>query len=263
MARTGGRASADAVRQRRQQIAELVIEQGAVPVDDIVAATGVSAMTIYRDIDALEEEGLVTRPQRGLIEPRLSRLNELSAALRLEQHVAEKTAIAARAAELIRPGSSVLVDDSTSALLVLRELTSVPITVITNSLIVARELERRENARLMVLGGEYQPWAGSLLGKPTLEMIENLRADVCLVSASGISDDQLFHPYENVAQVKSAMIASAERSILLIDHTKFARRALHRFASMSDFATVVVDGKTAPADVERVRNLGVEVLVAD
>ncbi|MGC3995638.1 MAG: DeoR/GlpR family DNA-binding transcription regulator [Propionicimonas sp.] len=256
MARSGGRASADAVRQRRRRLAELVAQRGTLSVEEIVAETGVSAMTAYRDIDALEEEGLLTRQQRGVVAATASRLSEVSAALRMEQHAAEKEEIAAAAAALVRPGSSVLVDDSTSALWTLRALAGVPLTVVTNSLLVARELSRTPTTRLLVTGGEYQPWAESLLGKTTLDMVAGVRADYCLLSASGISDDQCFHPYEDVAQVKRAMIASAEQPILLLDHTKFARRALHRFAALTDFAHVVVDSRTPAAEVEHLRAVG-------
>lgn len=259
MAKNGGRASADAVRQRRRRIAELVAKRGTMGVDDIVAETGVSPMTAYRDIEALEDEGLIVRQQRGLVAATASRLSEVSAALRLEQHAAEKAEMAVAAAKLIRPGSSVLVDDSTSAVWVLRELGSVPLTVVTNSLLLARELARTPSTRLLVTGGEYQPWAESLLGKTTLDMIAGVRADYCLLSASGISDDLCFHPYEDVAQVKRAMIASAEQPILLLDHTKLQRRALHRFAALADFADVVVDAAMPAADVEHLRDLGVRV----
>lgn len=262
MGRSGGRASADVVRQRRRRLAELIARRGTLTVDDIVGETGVSAMTAYRDIDALAEDGLVVRQQRGVVSAAASRLSEVSATLRLEQHGTEKAEMAVAAAALVRPGSSVLVDDSTSALWVLRELAGVPLTVVTNSLLVARELARAPGVRLLVTGGEYQPWAESLLGPTTIDMVAGVRADYCLLSASGISDDACFHPYEDVARVKRAMIASAQRPVLLLDHSKLERTALHRFAALTDFAVVVVDAGTPAAQVAHVRDLGVDVVVA-
>lgn len=262
MAASGGRASAAAVRQRRRHIAELVAGRGSMTLDEIIVETGVSTMTVYRDLEALAEEGLVTRPQRGVVSASATRLSEAGAALRLEQHAAEKAAMAKAVAELIRPGSSLLVDDSTSSLWALRELAGIPLTVVTNSLLVARELERRSGVRLLVTGGEYQPWAESLLGRTTLEMIGGLRADYCLLSSSGMSDSHCFHPYEDVAQVKRAMIDSAEQPILLVDHTKFDRRALHQFASLTDFSYVVVDDGLDPAVAQKLRDDGVNLVVA-
>ncbi|WGT47596.1 DeoR/GlpR family DNA-binding transcription regulator [Tessaracoccus lacteus] len=263
MSTGGGRASAEAVRRRRRLIAEKVAKRGTMSVEDVASETGVSTMTAYRDIEALVEEGLVTRQGRGTVSAAASRLSEVSALLRLEQNSAEKVAIARAAAALIRPGSSVLIDDSTSALWALRELASVPLTVVTNSLLVAREVEPRSAVRLLVTGGEYQPWAESLLGKTALDMISGIRTDYCLLSASGISDGRCFHPYEDVALVKRAMVASAEKAILLLDHTKFARRALHSFAPLTDFSHIVTDSAIDPADLELVRQLGPEVVVAE
>lgn len=262
MAPTGGRRSAEAVRQRRHEIAELVAARGTMAIEEIAATAGISAMTAYRDIEALEEEGLLARLGRGTVSATASRLTEVSAVLRMKQNSWEKQQIAAAAAPLIRPGSSVSMDDSTSSLWALRALQGTPLTLVTNSLLVAKEVEPRSSVRLFITGGEYQHWAESLLGKSTVDMISGMRTDYCLVSTSGLSDGLCLHPYEDVAQVKRAMIASAEHPILLLDHTKFSRRALHSFASLTDFSHVVVDSATDAAEIDKMRAQGVEVLVA-
>lgn len=261
MASTGGRASAEAVRARRHRLAEYIARRGTVSITDIVDTSGVSTMTAYRDIDALEAEGLVSR-QRGLVSAAASRLSEVSAVLRLEQNAPEKADIARTAATLIKPNSSLLVDDSTTALWALRALGDLPLTVVTNSLLVARDLERNSNIRLIVTGGEYQPWAESLLGSATLDMIAGVRADHCLLSTSGYHDGGCYHPYDDVAQVKRAMVTSSESPILLLDHTKFTRSALHRFADVTEFSHVVVDTATSSEVLEDLDNRGVETHIA-
>ena len=156
-----------------------------------------------------------------------------------------------------------MLDDSTSGVWLLRALADVsPLTVVTNSLLVARELERRDHVRLVVAGGEYQAWAESVMGATTVATIERMQADFCVLSASGHARGQLLHPYSDVASVKSAMIAASSTRILMIDHTKFRRRALYAFAHLSDFDIVVVDAETSEADRELVRDQGVRLLVA-
>ncbi len=242
-----GRGSAGALRERRMAIAERVVKNGSASVDDLVELTGVSAMTVYRDIEALEEAGVLIR-HRGQVTAVATGLNEIAASIRVNQNADLKQEVARVVAARIRPGSSILVDDSTTALWVLRMLEVVPITVVTNSMLVARELERRSGVRLFITGGEYQAWSESMVGQTTTEVIAGVRADYFLVSASGISDLQCFHPFEDCVQVKRAMMASAAQSILLLDHTKLDRRALHTFASMTDFDQVIVDSQT-PDDV--------------
>lgn len=256
-----GRGSAGALRERRMAIAERVVKNGSASVDELVELTGVSAMTVYRDIEALEEAGVLIR-HRGQVTAVATGLNEIAASIRVNQNADLKQEVARVVAAQIRPGSSILVDDSTTALWVLRALEVVPITVVTNSMLVARELERRSGVRLFITGGEYQAWSEAMVGQTTIDVIKDVRADYCLVSASGISDLLCYHPYEDCAQVKRAMMASADKSILLLDHTKLDRRALHTFASMTDFDQVIMDSQTPDEAIEELRGKGVRVVRA-
>ncbi len=256
-----GRGSAGALRERRMTIAERVVKNGSASVDELVELTGVSAMTVYRDIEALEDAGVLVR-HRGQVTAVATGLNEIAASIRVNQNAELKQQVARVVADRIRPGSSIMVDDSTTALWVLRQLDVVPITVVTNSMLVARELERRSGVRLFVTGGEYQAWAEAMLGQNTTDVIAGIRADYCLISASGISDLQCFHPYEDCVQVKRAMMASSAESILLLDHTKLNRRALHTFASKTDFDQVIVDALTPSDLIADLRERGVNVTQA-
>lgn len=256
-----GRGSAGALRERRMTIAERVVKNGSASVDELVELTGVSAMTVYRDIEALEDAGVLLR-HRGQVTAVATGLNEIAASIRVSQNAELKQQVAQFVASGIRPGSSIMVDDSTTALWVLRLLEVVPITVVTNSMLVARELERRSGVRLFVTGGEYQAWAEAMLGQTTTDVIAGIRADYCLISASGISDLQCFHPYEDCVQVKRAMMTSAAETILLLDHTKLDRRALHTFASMTDFDRVIVDDAAPDVMIADLRDRGVNIVKA-
>lgn len=257
-----GRGSLRAQRARHQQIAEAVIKRGAISVEDLAAGTGVSLMTIYRDVATLEEAGILQR-QRGQVMAVASSLQEASAGFRLEQNSQVKAAMAEALAPLVQPGASLMLDDSTSGVWLLRALEDVsPLTVVTNSLLVAQEVERRDDMRLYVCGGEYQAWAQSMMGPTTVSMVEAMHADLSVLSASGIIDGQCMHPYEDVVQVKRAMMRSCSTRVLMLDHTKLARRALHAFACLGDFDVVVVDRATPVAFRAELAAEGCRVLVA-
>ncbi|MBP8921645.1 MAG: DeoR/GlpR transcriptional regulator [Micropruina sp.] len=242
-------------------IAERVVKNGSASIEELVELTGVSAMTVYRDIEALEEAGVLLR-HRGQVTAVATGLNEIAASIRVNQNAELKQQVARVVARRIRPGSSIMVDDSTTALWVLRMLEVVPITVVTNSMLVARELERRSGVRLFVTGGEYQSWAEAMIGQTTTDVIRGIRADYALMSASGISDLQCFHPYEDCVQVKRTMMAATAESILLMDHTKLNRRALHTFATMTDFDQVVLDSETPDHVIDELRDRGVRIVKA-
>ena len=256
-----GRGSVGALRERRMAIAERVVKNGSASVDELVELTGVSAMTVYRDIESLEEAGVLMR-HRGQVTAVATGLNEIAASIRVNQNAELKQEVARVVVEQIRPGSSIMVDDSTTALWVLRMLELVPLTVVTNSMLVARELERRSGIRLFVTGGEYQAWAEAMVGQTTTKVLAGIRADYCLLSASGISELLCYHPYEHCAQVKRAMMESSDKSILLLDHTKLDRRALHTFASMTDFDQVIMDSQTPDEAIAELQERGVAVVRA-
>lgn len=235
-----GRGSASDQQERRLMIAERVVARGTVTVDELASAAGVSAMTIYRDVAALEEAGIVQRG-RGTVSAMATGLHEASASFRLDQNVALKQALGHAVAQRINPGMALMLDDSTSGVWALRALDVTPLTVITNSLLVAREVGHSSGVRLIVAGGTYQPWAESLMGSATVAQLGELRADVAILSASGIADGRCFHPHEDASQIKRQMMASARRRFLILDHTKFARRALYSFAALTEFDTVFTD----------------------
>ena len=157
-----------------------------------------------------------------------------------------------------------MLDDSTSAMWVLRALRDVhPLTVITTSLLVANEAKHMDGVRLLMAGGEYEPWAHAMMGPTTAVNLRAWQADHCVMSASGIVGKRCQHPYENAVQVKQAMIASSTNRYLLLDHTKFARKALYTFAEITDFDAIVVDAITPRAIRDELAGHGVEVIVSE
>ncbi len=261
--KTPGRAVHRTQQARQRAIVELVLRRGSVSVEDICNRMGVSVMTVYRDITTLEESGLLQR-DRGRVTAVATGLHEASAAFRLKQQPGAKAALATVAARLIAPGSSLMLDDSTSGIFVLRALRpDIPLTVITNSLLVARETNLMPNVKLFMSGGEYQGWADALMGPTALHTLSTLDADVCVLSASGIEDGRCFHPYEDVAAVKQAMLHGARFSILLLDHDKLRRHALHSFAHLRDFDLVITDNETSPEDMARFKDWEATVEVAE
>jgi DeoR/GlpR family transcriptional regulator of sugar metabolism len=138
-----------------------------------------------------------------------------------------------------------------------------PLTVITNFLEVIKTVSQLPGIRLISLGGEYYPTHDSFLGVPCIEAIESLRADVLFTSTSAVSSTHAFHQEQEIVLVKRAMMRSAARKVLLIDHTKLGGTALHQLAPLTDFDDVVVDNG-APADVIRaLRDRRVNVHIAD
>ena len=227
--------------QRQDRIAELVLQKPFVAAKDLAEGFGVSLMTIHRDLDELESRG-VLRKVRGGATPQPSSLFESNVRYRLTLAGEEKQQLARAALLLIEPGQAVLIDESTTGLALARLLPErAPLTVITNSLSVMQELRSARDIKLIVLGGDYWPRHEAFCGLACEAAVSALRADLLFMSTTAISGGVAYQPDQDMAIAKRAMIAAAARRVLLVDHTKFGRVALHRLAPLTDFDLIMTD----------------------
>jgi DeoR/GlpR family transcriptional regulator of sugar metabolism len=227
--------------ERRERIAEIVLANESVSARDLASRFDVSVMTVHRDLDELERRG-VLRKIRGGATPQPSSLFESNVRYRLATAKAEKEALAQYALSMIEPGQALLLDDATTTLALARLLPNIaPLTVITNYLATIQLLHDAPGIRLIVLGGEYFPSHDSFLGIVCEDAISSLRADLFFMSTSAVCHGVAYHQEQEIVAVKRAMLRAATRSILLIDHSKLGKTALHQLAPLSAFDLVVVD----------------------
>jgi DeoR/GlpR family transcriptional regulator of sugar metabolism len=247
--------------ERQRAIAQAVMTQGAVRIEQLAERFDISLMTVHRDLDELQARGLL-RKSRGVATALSSTLVESSDVYRSHQQIEEKRAVASAALQFVEPGQSLFLDDSTTVLQMVKELPGkAPLTVITNVLTVLEELRGTRDITLIGLGGTHYNWCNAFMGRMTIEAIRSLRADVFLMSAAAITDDTCFFQSQETVDTKRAMFDAARTRILLVDHTKFEKRALHAMATLTEYDAVVVDAATPREHVDRLTRQGVQVVV--
>ena len=247
---------------RRQRMAETIMAEGAVRIEDIVERFGISLMTAHRDLDELASRGFL-RKTRGIVSAAPTSLIESSDLYRAARQSAEKRAIADAAAGLIESGQAIFFDDSTTVLELAPHIAArAPLTAITNSVTMMNALKDMRDLTLLGLGGKFHNWCNAFMGPMTTAEIRQLRADRVFMSFSAITDDKVYHQSAEMAETKRAMFESAATRVLLADHTKFERRALHAMGSLYEFDVIVVDDGTPSQQIERMKARGIEVVVA-
>ncbi len=247
--------------RRQEQIFEHVLQQGSVAAKELAEIFDVSLMTVHRDLDELERQGLL-RKMRGKVTAQPSGLFESTVGYRLRMTSREKLALARFALTQIEPGQSIIMDDSTTVLPLASLLHSrAPLTVITNFRMVLDELSGVRSINLISLGGEYSPSYDAYFGVICEQSLASLSADVSFVSTSAVSGATAYHQHQHEARVKWAMMEASDRNILLLDHTKLGKKALHRLASLEEFDLVVVDSGIDRAHLEELRECSVPVEV--
>lgn len=248
--------------RRQERVAEYVLQNGPVSARDLASMFGVSTMTIHRDLDELEHQG-VLRKVRGAAEPQPTSLFESNVRYRLRASRVEKEAICRVARRQIKPGQSVMFDDSTTLLPLMKHLHEVtPLTVITHFMAVINELRGAQGIKLTSLGGEYLPSHDAFIGIACEAAIASLRADVLFMSCPAVSECSAMHQEQDIVRIKRAMISAARRRILLVDHHKLGKSALHLLAPLADYDLVIVDSGVDARTLEELRDCGVAVEVA-
>lgn len=247
---------------RRQLIAETVMAEGSLRIEELTERFGISLMTAHRDVDELVSRGLF-RKTRGIVTAAPTSLIESSDVYRASRQSTQKKLIAEAAMRFIEPGQAIFLDDSTTVLQMATHLPGkVPLTVITNSLNIMNELRGVRDLTLLGLGGQFYNWCNAFMGHITTNEIRRLRADVAFMSMSAITDDIVFHQSAEMVETKRAMFDSSAKRILVADHTKFERRALHSFAALSEFDVVIVDEDIPNEHLDRLHSKGINVVVA-
>lgn len=248
---------------RRTQIVEMLLEQGAASLEELASRFTVSKMTIHRDLDFLENDGLLRKVRGGAsIESSGEFESDFRYRTRLSRR--EKSSITRRAATFIEPGTSVMIDDgTTSETIVPWLLEKTPLTVITNNLAIMEALADQSSVNLIALGGSFSKKFKGFFGVLTHRALSSLRADVALVSASAISGSTAFHQDQEVLAVKQQMIAASAASYLMVDHQKFGKTALHVFSELNMFDGVIVSRNLSSETVQELRESGVKVLIAE
>jgi DeoR/GlpR family transcriptional regulator of sugar metabolism len=242
---------------------DLLVEQGSVDLDDLAARHTVSKMTIHRDLDELEQGGLL-RKMRGGATIEAGTQFESDYRFRERQGSDAKTRMAAAALDLVEPGMTVMVNDGSMAAVLGAMLPKKrPLTVITNNAAIIDALKGEAGITLIALGGVYSAKFNGYFGVVAEETLSRLRADIAFVSTPAVSGTQVFHMDDSVIRAKRAMMAASAKSCLLVNHQRFNRTALHVLADLSDFDAVITDSQPAPEAMSGLRKSGVALTIAD
>jgi DeoR/GlpR family transcriptional regulator of sugar metabolism len=253
---------------RRQQILKDIdlLDENMIPI--LSKKYGVSEMTIRRDLQALEDSGVIRRTHGGAVRWPES-VGEPMVVAREKRQMrarAQKAAIAGYAArQFVGDGDSIVLEGSTTVTSMVSLITErQDLTVVTNSLYTAEELRRRMPAKatLLCAGGIIRPESSTFVGPVTERFFRELHVKRLFLSATGLTlQGGITDPQMLETQVKRAMIESAGEVIMLLDSSKFGVRSLTRVLDFSEITLLITD-EGAPAEMlQALRDHGVALAV--
>ena len=247
--------------ERRRIITDRIRASGQVVVSALSAEFQVSEETIRRDLEHLEQEGIATRIYGGAV----LRGTDHSAppySIRKNTNIEPKVSIARHLAELIRDGDTLMVDESSTAAYAVRALRQKKnITLITNSLELLREMTDQDSWHVISTGGSLKSDVLALVGPHALRTVGSYHAAYAVLSCRGINEHLgLADSDDAVVQIKQAMIAACDCSILLADHRKFDRSGLVALGNLSLVDKLITDAPPSPQWQQRLQQAGVELI---
>jgi len=244
------------MKKRETRILEMLSEHGRVEVAKLAEALGVSQVTVRKDLDVLESRGILRREHGCAVFGGSDDINN-----RLALHYEEKRRIASLAAELVAPGETVMIESGSCCALLAEEIarTKPGATIITNSAFIASYIRGIEGARVVLLGGDFQNDAQVMVGPIMRTCAAQFYVDKLFIAANAISLDSLSTPSMEMASIKSTLINTADKVILLADSTKLSRKSFVRFANLEQVHTLITDKYADPEIVARILEKGVRV----
>lgn len=249
--------------ERQQAILERARLDGRVEVRSLAEFFSVTPETIRRDLTLMERRGLVQRAHGGAIP--VERLSiEPAVADRESMLTAEKERIARAALAEIPEHGSVIFDAGTTTAR-LAELLPIDtnLTVVTNSLPIAAQLATRPNIDLHLLGGHVRQLTLATVGSWANDTLRHIAVDVAFVGTNGITTARgLTTPDVEEAKVKSQLISSARRTVVLADHTKFGREDFGVVAPLAMIDCIITDSEVDDEFVAEIEATGVDVVRA-
>lgn len=252
------------LQERRSTIEALLTENGRVSVEDLTLKFGVSNVTIRNDLAALEEAGILRRTHGGAIAfSSNSGLADPIFAERQTVQADEKDRIGQAAASLIEDGDIIALDNGTTSYFVARYLGERrDLTVVTNCLPIAVELENRPGITVMVTGGVIHSGSMALVGAWARNNLSTINIDKAFMTSKGITPDEgLTDVNSFIVETKRTIVSVARQTIAIVDHTKWGRKSFASFAAMEDVDTVITDRDAPHEMVEQVKARGVDVVV--
>ncbi len=252
---------------RREVISQQLAREHVVRVSELSQHFDVSEVSIRRDLERLERQGLLRRVHGGAVAIAIGNgPGELTSDP--TPHLEEKRRIGRAAAALIRPGDRVLFDSGTTVLEIARSLSNDlagtgNLTAITCSFPIVQELGHRQGMHLLVLGGIYLPEHRVVAGPQTIESLRGLHADKMFLGTDGLTlDHGLTTANVLEAEVDRAMVKAAAQIIVVTDSSKIGCAGLTTIIPLNEIHVLVTD-RGAPEDfLAQLRRLGIQVILA-
>jgi DeoR family fructose operon transcriptional repressor len=251
--------------ERQRKILEEIRNRGASTISELSKDFSVSEMTIRRDLDRLEQEGLIKRTYGGALSLELATFEptfQEKGAVNIE----EKRRIGTAAVSMINQGNTIFLTTGTTTMQIVKNLVKsrpvINLTVATNSLNNAYELCKLDSIRLFVIGGEVRKKSYAMIMPQLEESLKGICIDKFFLGVNGLSYEYgLTIPNPLEAQLCRLVIQKSRETIVVADHSKFGKAAFAHIANLNEIDKIITDSALDQEYISQIKDKGIEVIV--
>ncbi|MBQ2933108.1 MAG: DeoR/GlpR transcriptional regulator [Clostridia bacterium] len=247
--------------ERRNAILSKLYLDGKVIVSELSTEFDVTEETIRRDLEKLDKEGLAQKTYGGAVLVQ-NFSTDLPHSVRKKANVQAKQKIAERVSTLFNDGDCIMVDSSSTALLVLNYIKNLKnITLITNSVEALIELSDKDDWNVFSTGGKLKRGSLSLVGPQAEKTIRAFHVDYAVCSSKGLDMNRgITDSNEKDSEMKQAIFESAETKILLVDSSKFDKISLIKVGDVTNVDIIATDTEPSANWQEYLKSKKIELM---
>jgi DeoR/GlpR family transcriptional regulator of sugar metabolism len=246
--------------ERRNYIVQYLNKNGKLIVEDIAKELETSPMTIRRDLKYLEDNNLITRTHGGAVSHNVLS-DEIPYNQKTKEYIDEKKRIAEFAVTLIEEGFTVILDAGTTNMEIARLLTDFKkLKVITTDLMIAAFLSQHKGVEVYCTGGLIQGITGACSGAQAREFLQSIYADIAFMGVRSVDVDfGVTTPSIEKVEVKKQMMKSADKVVVVADHTKFGEKSFAKICSLDELDYIITDAGIDNELLEKIQNEGIQI----
>lgn len=245
--------------ERKRKIIEIIDTEGIVQIQQLADFFKVSIYTIRRDLTELQRSGLLKKTHGGAV--RIQKSSWLPSVEEGEREAAEeKKAIAYKASQYIGDGDTIFLMGSTISHMMIPFIKEKRITIVTNSLDIAKVYSGYERIEIIVTGGRVKNYKGNILGSHAVDDVKNYHFDKAFIPCAGIHyKNGISTSTIDSADFTKAVINSSEENIAVADYRKIGRITFCKICDITSVNRLITDDKADKDELESMYKKGMEI----